>query len=85
MIIDRENNNYPHPHNISDQKFVCLGSRITNSGRIEILRRPEMTKVVTRNLNKIWKDQRVTKKIKMRLVKLPIFLHASRSAKLFTP
>ena len=56
--------------------FIFLGSLITNDGFCdkEIRRRLAMGRSAMGGLTKIWKDRRITLRIKIRLVKELVFL-----------
>jgi hypothetical protein len=79
MVIDRQHNNRPELRRtdrfeVADQ-YVYLGSLITNNGTtdLEIQRRCEMSKIAMKKLTKIWRDNSISKQLKVRLVQCLVF------------
>lgn len=88
LIVDRANNNQPDVRNIAGcevvKSYVYLGSTITNTGGCEdeIRRRCAMTRSSVERLTKIWKDRRITRMTKSRLMRclvFPIFLYGAET------
>lgn len=88
MVVDRKNNNRSDLHEIANcevvQSYIYLGSTITNTGSCEeeIKRRCAVTRSAVEKLTKIWKDRRITKNTKVRLMRcliFPIFLYGAET------
>ena len=88
MIVNRSENNQPDIKHIANcdvvQSYVYLGSNITNTGGCEdeIRRRCAITRSAVERLTKIWKDRRITKTTKVRLMRslvFPIFLYGAET------
>lgn len=88
MIVDRVNNNSPEVTDIANcevvQSYIYLGTLITNKGGCmeEIKRRMAITRNAMERLRNIWKNRKITKTTKMRLVRtlvFPIFLYAAET------
>lgn len=88
MIVDRKTNNRPEIHNIGNcavvQSYIYLGSTINNTGSCEeeIRRRCAVTRSAVEKLKKIWRDRRITKNTKVRLMRclvFPIFLYGAET------
>ena len=88
MIVDRADNNQPGAQDIAGcevvKSYVYLGSTITNAGGCEdeIRRRCAMTRSSVEKLTKIWKDRRITRNTKVRLMRclvFPIFLYGAET------
>ncbi|KAJ8710368.1 hypothetical protein PYW07_009734 [Mythimna separata] len=88
MIVDRANNNLPDVTQIANcdvvQSYIYLGALISNQGNCieDIKRRMALTRAAMDKLKKIWKNRKVTKATKTRLVKtlvFPIFLYAAET------
>ncbi len=88
MVVNRSENNQPDIKHISNcdvvQSYVYLGSNITNTGGCEdeIRRRCAITRSAVERLTKIWKDRRITKTTKVRLMGslgFPIFLYGAET------
>lgn len=88
MIVDRANNNQPDVRDIAGcevvKSYVYLGSTITNTGGCEdeIRRRCAVTRSSVEKLSKIWKDRRITRNTKIRLMRclvFPIFLYGAET------
>jgi hypothetical protein len=79
MVIDRQHNNRPElrriDHSEVADQHVYLGSLITNNGttELEIQKRCEMSKIATKKLTKIWRDNSISKQLKVRLVQCLVF------------
>lgn len=89
MIIDRSNDT-SHIKNVGGyevvDKFVYLGSLITKDGGCseEIKRRLAMARSATTKLTKIWRDQTITKTVKVMLANSLIFPIAVYAAETWT-
>ncbi|KAA5784565.1 hypothetical protein F3H09_31465 [Pseudomonas aeruginosa] len=88
MIVDRANINQPEVQHIAGcevvNSYVYLGSTITNAGGCEdeIRRRCAVTRSSVERLTKIWRDRRITKNTKVRLMRclvFPIFLYGAET------
>lgn len=88
MIVDRAGQNQMDISSIANcdvvQSYIYLGSNISNLGGCEqeIKRRCAITRSAVEKLNKIWKDRRITKNTKVRLMKclvFPIFLYGAET------
>lgn len=90
MIIDRLNNNQQNVTTVAGfdvvSHFNYLGSIICNNGECanEIKRRLSMARAATSKLTKIWKDRRITKRTKLRLVEALIFPIATYASETWT-
>ena len=87
MIVDRSNI-IQMTGALSDletvDKFVYLGSTVTNQGdcETEIRRRIGMAKSAMTRLNKIWRDRNISRNLKTKIVRtlvFPIFLYGAES------
>lgn len=88
MIVDRANDNNPDSTPIANcevvTSYIYLGSIIDSCGgcNLEIRRRCAMTRSAAQRLDKIWKDRRITRNTKVRLMKslvFPIFLYGAET------
>lgn len=87
MVVDRAEQN-PTDIRIANcevvQHYIYLGSTISNAGGCEdeIRRRGAITRSAVERLGRIWKDRRITKNTKVRLMKclvFPIFLYGAET------
>lgn len=83
MIVDRAEQSGTNVYNVANcevvKSYIYLGSTISSTGGCgdKIRRRCAITRSAVDRLGKIWKDRRITKKTKVRLMKclvFPIFL-----------
>ncbi|KAI8441389.1 hypothetical protein MSG28_015004 [Choristoneura fumiferana] len=88
MIVDRAEQIRTNVQSIANcevvQSYIYLGSTISSTGGCsdEIRRRCAITRSAVERLRKIWRDRRVTKKTKVRLMKclvFPIFLYGAET------
>lgn len=88
MIVDRAEQSGTNVQSIAGcavvSSYVYLGSTISSTGGCgdEIRRRCAITRSAVERLGKIWKDRRITKNTKIRLMKclvFPIFLYGAET------
>ncbi|PZC85948.1 hypothetical protein B5X24_HaOG214313 [Helicoverpa armigera] len=88
MIVDRMNNNSPEITKIANcdvvQSYIYLGALITNNGGCidEVKRRMAISRSAMDKLRKIWRNRKIFRATKIRLVRtlvFPIFLYAAET------